>query len=54
MVVIKDTLEVDRLINLVSGFGWKITKQEFTEDRISISLEKSRAPSEESEAAVPG
>jgi len=44
MAVARDRLEIDRLSNLTTGFGWKITKQEFTEDKIKISLEKDRAP----------
>lgn len=40
----RDRLEIDRLGNLITGFGWRITKQEFTEDKILITIEKSRAP----------
>ena len=40
----RDKLEVDRLSNLITGFGWKIIKQEFTEDKIKLELEKDRAP----------
>ena len=52
MAVDRDKLEVDRINNLTQGFGWKITKQEFTEDKIRISLEKDRAPGVE--AGGPG
>ena len=44
MTVDRDKLEIDRLSNLITGFGWVITKQEFTTDKIIISLEKPRAP----------
>lgn len=40
----RDRLEIDRLGNLVTGFGWKVTKQEFTDDKIIVTLEKSRGP----------
>lgn len=40
----RDRLEVDRLGNLITGFGWHIVKQEFTDEKIIISIEKSRAP----------
>jgi hypothetical protein len=40
----QDRLEIDRLGNLISGFGWKISKQEFTDDEIIVTIKKSRAP----------
>jgi len=43
MAIERDRLEVDRLGNLITGFGWKITKQEFTDDKIIIVVEKPRA-----------
>jgi len=48
------SLEIDRLTNLVQGFGWKVVKHEVTEDKILVSLEKTKIVSEETEAAVPG
>ena len=36
-------LEIERLRNLIVGFGWAISKQEFLDDRIRVSLEKKRA-----------
>ena len=44
MAVDRDKLEIDRLSNLITGFGWKVVKQEFTEDKILVTLEKDRAP----------
>ena len=44
MALDRDKLEVDRLSNLITGFGWRILKQEFTEDKIVLVLEKDRAP----------
>ena len=40
----RDRLEIDRLGNLVTGFNWKIAKQEFTDEKIIVTLERSRAP----------
>lgn len=50
----RDKLEIDRLSNLITGFGWKVVKQEFTEDKIVIILEKDRAPGVEAGGAGPG
>lgn len=50
----RDRLEIDRLGNLIIGFGWKVVKQEFTEDKIIITIEKPRAPGVEVPEAGPG
>jgi len=52
MAEIEDRLQVERLGNLIQGFGWKITNQEFTEDKIIIKMERSRIP--EGESTSPG
>ncbi len=52
LAVDRDKLEIERLSNLITGFGWKIIKQEFTEDKIKLELEKDRAPGVE--AGGPG
>jgi len=49
----RDRLEIDRVGNLVKGFGWNIIKQEFTEEKIIITMERSRAPGVEVEKAGP-
>lgn len=54
VVLERDGLELDRLMNLVTGFGWKLKKQELTEDKIEVTLEKSRAPGVEVPEAGPG
>ena len=51
---VQDRLEIDRLGNLITGFGWSIKKQEFTEDKIMIQIEKKRAPGVEVPEAGPG
>jgi len=44
VAVDRDKLEIDRINNLITGFGWRITEQKFTEDKIILSVEKDRAP----------
>lgn len=49
----RDRLEIDRLGNLITGFGWKVTKQEFTDEKIVIQIEKVRGPGVEVPEAGP-
>lgn len=35
-------LEVDRIVNLVTGFGWEKVKEELTDTDILIVLKKKR------------
>ena len=44
MAIERDRIEVERLTNLTTGFGWNLTKQEFTDEKIIVTLEKPRAP----------
>lgn len=53
MAMDRDRLEIDRVGNLITGFGWRIVKQEFTEDKIIVQIEKSRAPGVEVPEASP-
>ena len=46
-------LEVERLHNLITGFGWNIQKQEVTTDKIELTIVKSVAVPESAEAAEP-
>jgi len=46
-------IEVERLTNLVRNFDWIIQKQELLPDKIIITLEKSRPPSELPSTAGP-
>jgi len=50
----RDTIELERLKNLISGFGWMIVKQEFTDDRIIVAVEKLRGPGVEVPEAEAG
>jgi len=51
---VQDRLEIDRLGNLITGFGWIIKKQEFTDEEIIIEIKKKRAPGVEVPEAGPG
>jgi len=39
----QDRLEVDRILNLVQGFGWEKTAEEITDEHIIITIRKKRA-----------
>lgn len=49
-----DQMEIERVRNIVNGFGWRITKQELLTDRIVLTVEKNRTASAETEAGSPG
>jgi len=40
MELIQRTLEVERVINLIAAFGWKVVKEEVVGDKITINIEK--------------
>lgn len=50
----RDTIELERLKNLSSGFGWDLVKQELTDDKIIVTLEKKRGPGVEVPEAEAG
>lgn len=50
---VEDALDLDRLKNLTTGFGWRVSKTETMDDRLIVTLEKSRVPSTETEGAPP-
>lgn len=54
MTMERDKLEIDRLANLVLGFGWNIVKQEFTEDKIKVEIERPRTDVAEVPEGSPG
>lgn len=53
MAPVSDELEIERVRNLISGFGWVITKQELKTDRIILTVEMERASKEVDESAGP-
>lgn len=44
MELIQRTLEVERVVNLVAAFEWKVVKEEVVGDKIIITIEKTVAP----------
>ena len=44
MPIEQDRIEIERLHNLITGFGWSIKKQEFTDEEIQIEIVRKRAP----------
>ena len=38
----KDRLEVERVINLVQGFGWVKTAEELTDTHVVLTIKKKR------------
>lgn len=38
----QNRLEFERIRNLVQGFGWTATKEEITDDKLIMVLEKKR------------
>lgn len=39
------TLEIERVVNLIGAFGWKLTKQEITENEIRLTVTKPKTSS---------
>ncbi len=33
-------IEIERIVNLVAGFGWKKTEEKVSEGKVSMTLEK--------------
>ena len=42
----KNRLEVDRIRNLIQGFGWSVSKQEDTDDEIILTIKRKRIKAE--------
>lgn len=40
-------IEIERIVNLVSGFGWKKTEEKVSTDKVTLTLEKEITPTEE-------
>lgn len=48
------SIEIERIVNLVRGFGWEMKSQDFTEPVITVVLTKTVTVGEaEASAAVP-
>lgn len=42
MATDRNRLEFERIRNLVRGFGWEVTKEEITDDKLIMTLTKGR------------
>jgi len=40
-------IEIERIVNLVAGFGWKKVEEKVSEGKVSITLEKTIPVTEE-------
>lgn len=40
MVTLPVDIEIDRLLNLIRGFGWELKSREITEEEIIITIKK--------------
>lgn len=40
MEIIQRTLDVERVVNLVAAFEWKVVKEEVVGDKLVITIEK--------------
>ena len=40
-------IEIERIVNLVAGFGWKKTEEKVEADKVSMTLTKEVAPTVE-------
>lgn len=54
MTDMEPTLEIERVVNLVGAFDWKLTKQEITEDEIVLTITKQKASSLTETPSIPG
>jgi len=44
MEIVQRTLEVERVVNLVAAFEWKVVKEEVVGDKITMTIEKTVTP----------
>ena len=51
---LESTLEIERVVNLVSAFGWKLAKQEITEDQIILTISRPKTSSLTETPSIPG
>ncbi|MBA7472743.1 hypothetical protein ES707_08075 [subsurface metagenome] len=40
MEAVQIRIEIERIVNLVAGFGWTKVKEEVSEGKVTITLEK--------------
>ena len=44
MEMVQRTLEVERVVNLIAAFGWKVDNEEVRGDEITITIKKTVGP----------
>jgi hypothetical protein len=44
MATLPVDIEIDRLLNLIRGFGWEMTSKEITDEEIIITIKKKILP----------
>lgn len=44
MTALPVDIEIDRLLNLIRGFGWELKSREITEEEINLSIKKKITP----------
>ena len=42
MAALPIDIEIDRLMNLVRGFGWEESRREITDDQVIITIKKKK------------
>lgn len=40
-------IEIERIVNLVAGFGWKKSEEKIEPNRVTLTLQKDIPPTEE-------
>lgn len=40
MTTLPPDIEIDRLLNLIRGFGWEMTSKEITDEEIIVTIKK--------------
>lgn len=54
MVEVADKLEIERVVNLIQGFGWVKVQEEYTDDHMTLTIKKKRLVTEVEPGAGPG
>jgi len=54
MVEVMEKLEIERVVNLIQGFGWEKVSEEYTDTHIVLIIKKPRIIMEIEPGAGPG
>ena len=44
MTALPVEIEIDRLLNLIRGFGWELSSKEITDDEVILKINKKISP----------